>query len=212
MAVPTCRWRCPRNKVQARKSLNKADALPSAFVAPPRTITDIAAILDSEKPDAAQIAKLHAEADAAVPANAPRAELAQFYYQRGNARSKLGQLADAIADADQAIEVGRGAVDADQLGRLEQFAGIQYMFAGEPKHALEIFQRQLRDTNVNNARGFMFGAQRQISDILIKMGDLAQAETYLQRNLSLIQEARTSGLPGWRNSYARRGQSWEADD
>jgi hypothetical protein len=34
------------------------------------------------------------------------------------------------------------------------------------------------------------------------MGDLAQAETYLQRNLSLIQEARTSGLPGWRTAYA----------
>jgi hypothetical protein len=43
------------------------------------------------------------------------------------------------------------------------------------------------------------------------MGDLAQAETYLQRNLSLIQEARTSGLPGWRTAYAVRGQSWEAD-
>jgi CHAT domain-containing protein len=201
----------PKEQGPSAEIAEQADALPSAFVAPPRTITDIAAILDSEKPDPAQIAKLHAEADAAVPANTPRAELAQFYYQRGNARSKLGRLADAIADANHAIEVGRGAVDANQLGRLEQFAGIQYIFAGEPKHALEIFQRQLRDTNVNNARGFMFGAQRQISDIFIKMGDLAQAETYLQRNLSLIQEARTSGLPGWRNSYARTGQSWEAD-
>ena len=57
----------------------------------------------------------------------------------------------------------------------------------------------------------MFGAQRQISDILIKMGDLPQAEAYLQRNLALIQEARTSGMPGWRSSYAVRGQSWEAD-
>lgn len=100
------------------------------------------------------------------------------------------------------LEVAHGAVEANQLGRLEQFAAIQYKFAGDPKHALEIFKRQLRDTDTKGARGFMFGAQRQISDMLIRMGDLAQAEAYLRRNLSLIQEARTSSLPGWRSSYA----------
>ena len=201
----------PKEQGPSEAIAEQAYALPSVFIAPPRTITDIAAILDSEKPDAAQIAKLHADADAPVPAKASRAELAQFYYQRGNARSQLGHLADAIADADRAVETGRGAVEANLLGRLEQFAALQYLFAGDPKHALEIFQRQLRDTDTKGARGYMFGAQMQISDILIKMGDLAQAETYLQRSLALIQEARTSGLPGWRSSYAVRGQSWEAD-
>ena len=201
----------PKEQDPDAEIAEQAEALPSAFVAPPRTITDIAAILDSEKPDPAAIAKLHADADATAPVNASRVELAQFYYQRGNARSKLGRLADAIADADHAVELAAGGGDALLLGRLEQFAGIQYIFAGEPKHALEIFEHQLRDTNVNGSRGFTFGAQRQISDILIKMGDLPQAETYLQRNIALIREARTSGLPGWRNSYAVRGQSWEAD-
>jgi CHAT domain-containing protein/tellurite resistance protein len=201
----------PKEQGPSDAVADRAEALPSIFVAPPRTITDITAILDSEKPDAAQIAKLHTEADAAVPANVSRAEVAQFYYQRGNARAQLGRLADAIIDADRALEVAHGAVEANQLGRLEQFAAIQYKFAGDPKHALEIFQRQLRDTDTKGARGYMFGAQRQISDMLIKMGDLAQAEAYLRRNLSLIQEARTSGLPGWRSSYAVRGQSWEAD-
>ena len=43
------------------------------------------------------------------------------------------------------------------------------------------------------------------------MGDIAQAEAYLRRSLTLIQEARTSGFPGWRTSYANSGQSWEAD-
>jgi CHAT domain-containing protein len=201
----------PKEQGPSSAITEQAEALPSIFVAPPRTIADITAILDSEKPDAAQIAKLHTEADAAVPANASRLELARFYYGRGNARAQLGHLADAIVDADRALEMARGTADANQLGRLEQFAAIQYLSAGNPKHALEILQRQLRDTNTNGARGFMFGAQRQISDILIKMGDLAQAETYLHRNLTLIHEARTSGLPGWRSSYAIRGQSWEAD-
>ena len=201
----------PKEQGPSEAIAAQADALPSVFVAPPRTITDIAAILDSDKPDAEKIAKLHADADAPVPAKAARADLAKFYYDRGNARAQLGQLAGAIADADKALETARGAVEPNLLGRLEQFAAIQYLFAGEPKHALEIFQRQLRDTDTKGARGFMIGAQRQISDILIKMGDLAEAETYLQRNLVLIQEARTSGLPGWRSSYPVRGQSWEAE-
>ncbi|HXX08234.1 MAG TPA: CHAT domain-containing protein [Pseudolabrys sp.] len=201
----------PKEQAPSAAIAEQAQALPTVFIAPPRTIADITAILDSEKPDPARIAKLHADAEASVPANTSRAEQAKFYYQRGNARSQLGNLAEAIADADRAVEAGRGAVDSNQLGRYEQFAGIQFIFAGEPKRALEVFQRQLRDTNAPGSRGFMFGAQRQISDILIKMGDLAQAETYLQRNIALINEARTSGLPGWRSSYAVRGQSWEAD-
>lgn len=82
----------PKEQGPSDAVADRAEALPSIFVVPPRTITDITAILDSEKPDAAQIAKLHTEADAAVPANVSRAELAQFYYQRGNARAQLGRL------------------------------------------------------------------------------------------------------------------------
>ena len=58
-----------------------------AFVAPPRTIADITAILDSEKPDEAKIAARKAAADVAPPQNVSAAKLAQFYYDRGNATS-----------------------------------------------------------------------------------------------------------------------------
>ncbi len=43
------------------------------------------------------------------------------------------------------------------------------------------------------------------------MGDIEQAEAYLRRSQALLQEARTSGFPGWRTSYAIYGQSWESD-
>jgi len=201
----------PTQKGPSEIELKRAQSLPTSFVAPPRTITDITAILDSEKPDPVQIAKWHAEADEAVPGHASHVELTRFYYKRGNARAKLGQLSGAINDGNLAVETARGAGDAKLTGMVEQFAALQYLYAGDPKHALEIFRRQLRDTNVAGAKGFMFGALRQISGILIRMGDMAQAESYLNRNLKLIEEARTSGLPGWRKSYAERGQSWEAD-
>ena len=46
------------------------------------------------------------------------------------------------------------------------------------------------------AKGYQFNANRSIAAILIQMGDIAQAEAYLRRSLTAIQEARTSGLAG----------------
>ncbi len=43
------------------------------------------------------------------------------------------------------------------------------------------------------------------------MGDLSQAEAYIRRNTALVQEARGSPHPNWRQSYAIYGRSWEAD-
>ena len=50
----------------------------ASFVAPPRTIADITAILDNEKPDAAKIKERQEEADAEPPKNASRSDLAEF--------------------------------------------------------------------------------------------------------------------------------------
>ena len=150
------------------------------------------------------------EADASPPAKASHLELARFYYKRGGARSKLGEIKEAVADAESALQNGHAAGDAHLLGRIEQFAGLQYSAAGDPKRALEIFQQQTRDTNTKGAKGFLFGAYHQISQFLIQTGDLAQAEAYLQRNRALIQEARTSGLPGWRTATPLKDNRWKA--
>jgi CHAT domain-containing protein len=197
---------------EAAPALPAAGALPAGFVAPPRTITDITAILDSEKPDLKLIEELKADADSNPTGKESRGDLAQFYFDRANARAQLGRLADSIADANKAIEVGRGAVSANMMGRLIQLAALQYQAAGDPKKALELYQRQLREISTQQgAKGYQFGANRSVAGILIQMGDIAQAEAYLRRSQSGIQEARTSGHPGWRASYSARGQSWESD-
>jgi CHAT domain-containing protein len=197
---------------EAAPKASAANSLPAGFVAPPRTISDITAILDSEKPDLKKIEQLKADADAAPTGKESREALAQFYFDRGNARAQLGRLADSIADANKAVEVGRGAVSPNMMGRLMQLAAIQYVAAGDPKKALELWLRQLRDVaGLPGAKGYQFNANRSITAILIQMGDVAQAEAYLRRSLTGIQEARTSGLPGWRASYARMGQSWESE-
>ncbi len=201
----------PQQQAPSKAIELRAAALPKAYVAPPRTITDITKILDSEKPDLAKIAKTKVEADAEPPKRASRATLARFYYDRANARSQLSRLREALDDADKAVDVGRGAVGANLMARLEQFAGGQHLSAGEPKKALEIFEHQLRHTDTRGARGFVFNSIRHVASILVHMGAIDQAETYLQRSLKQIQEARTSGLPVWRRNYALRGQTWEAD-
>ncbi len=91
VAVPT----------QAAPKALPGTALPAGFIAPPRTISDIRAILDSENPDPALIEKLKATANAVPTGKESRTELSQFYFDRSAARSQLGKLADAIADANK---------------------------------------------------------------------------------------------------------------
>lgn len=186
-------------------------ALPAGFVAPPRTIADITAILDSEKPDLKKIEELKSSADTEPNGKALRQDLAQFYFDRSNARSQLGRIAEATADSEKAMEVARGSVSPHFLGRIIQTAAINYQFLGDPKKAYELYQRQLKEVaGQRGAKGYLFSANRQVAGILIQMGDVAQADAYVRRNQSAIQEARTSGLPGWRAAYAQMGQNWEA--
>ncbi|MCK1738180.1 CHAT domain-containing protein [Bradyrhizobium sp. 138] len=197
---------------EAAPKLEAGAALPKDFVAPPRSIADITAILDGDKPDEKTIAELKSDADAAPTGKESRQDLAQFYFDRANARAQLGRLAEAVTDADKAVEVGRGAVGPHLLGRMLQLQSLQHALAGDPKRSLEIMQRLLRESaSMPGAKGLQFSTNRGIAATLIQMGDVAQAEAYLRRSQTAIQEARTSGHPNWRAAYAKFGQSWEGE-
>ena len=189
-----------------------ANALPVGFVAPPRSIADVTAILDSEKPDVKKLEQRKSDADDQPTGKESRGELAQFYYDRGSARAQLGRLADSIADANKAVEVGKGAVSPKAMGRLMQLGSLQYALAGDPKKALEILQRQYREVaTVKGSLGYAFNTNRLMAGLYIQMGDVAQAEAVLSRSLPLLQDARTSGFPKWRQFYSVYGQSAESD-
>ena len=183
----------------------------AGFVAPPRTIADITAILDKERPDPAKIAELKADADAAPPKGASAADLAQFYYDRGNARALLARSKEALADGLKALEVGKGAIELRQVTRIRQFVALQYMAIGDLKQAIAVFQSIVRDSDQPGARGGAINASRFLAQTLVSMGDVAQADAYARRVGGLVQEARGSPHPNWRKSYAAYGNSWEAD-
>lgn len=192
--------------------LEAGTALPKDFVAPPRSIADITAVLDGDKPDEKMIAELKSDADAVPTGKESRQDLAQLYFDRANARAQLGRLGEAMSDADKAVEVGRGAVNPNLLGRMLQLQSLQHAVAGDPRRSLEIMQRLLRESaSMPGAKGMQFVTNRGIAAVLIQMGDLSQAEAYLRRSQSAIQEARTSGHPNWRAAYAKFGQSWEGE-
>ena len=77
-----------------KEAVNLGNALPAGFVAPPRSIADIAAVLDNEKPDAATLAKLKADADK-EPRGLSGDDLAEYHFDRATARSVLGRTDDA---------------------------------------------------------------------------------------------------------------------
>jgi hypothetical protein len=110
------------------------------FVAPPRTIADITAILDQEKPDAEKISARKAEADAVPPASAAPAALAQFYFDRAAARAIFGHNQDALADALQALDAARSIGDFSRIINAMHAVARRYNALGDPKKETEAFE------------------------------------------------------------------------
>ena len=187
------------------------NALPAGFVAPPRTIADVAAVLDNEKPDPATLAKLKADADNEPKKNSSQSDLANFYLDRGTARGLLGRNMEALADGEKALASAMASGDGYFGQRIRQFITLQKLALGDIKGALQISQFLITDANRPGQKGYLFNAQRIAAGILVQMGDIPQAEGYMRRSLALLQEARTSGLPGWRANYNTKGRAWEGD-
>ncbi len=187
------------------------NALPAGFVPPPRTISDIAAILDGEKPDPAVLAKLKADANNEPAKAISQSDLAQFYYDRGNARAALGRNAEGLADGEKALALAVASNDGFFGQRIRQFITLQKISLGDVKGALQVSQFMVTDANRPGQKGYMFNAQRIAAQVLVQTGDIPQAESHMRRSLTLIQEARTSGLPGWREGYAKAGRAWEGE-
>ena len=194
-------------------ALPPANAVPvqTVFVAPPRTIADITAILDSEKPDTAQIAKRKADADAPVPNTRSPAELADFYYNRAAARALLGHSKDALADGLQGLSYGKNGVDVRTLARLRLLVAKQYKILGDPKSGIVLLDAQIREGMVPGRKGTVINAMTQMAETLIALGDVGQAGTYAGRASAMVQEARGSPNPNWRAAYQKYGRIWESD-
>jgi CHAT domain-containing protein len=184
-------------------------ALPAGFVPPPRTISDIAAVLDQEKPDPASLAAMKAQADAEPPHNASSAALAGFYYDRGTMRLTLGRVDEALDDGQKSLQFAQGTPLV--ASRSRQFIGIVKSAQGDLKGGLQAFQELNRTANAQHYVGWIINSSWNIIQRLIAIGDLPQADGYLRQMTAALTEARTSGHPKMRQNYQLKGRSWEAD-
>jgi CHAT domain-containing protein len=187
-------------------------AIKAIFVAPPRNISDITAILDQEKPDPAKIEK--ANSDAAVEPNASLKgeKLVQFYYDRSNARQLLGRNEEALADGLKALEMGqKGGSPNRQMNRVRQGLAQKYLSLGDPKKAVEVLSVTVANAEQPGSRGALINASRIIAQTYVAVGDIDRADSFAKRVVSRVQEARGSPHPNWRQAYLQYGNSWEAD-
>ena len=163
---------------------------PITLVAPPRTISDVTAILDEQKPDIVKVAELTATADAPVPNGLKGPGLADFYYRRAQARALLGRD-DALADAELAVSNGQGSDYANAGSRHQQLLMRRPREAGQHKRASTILAKQMA-AFANKGKGNLFGLNYQAAIGYIRNGDTNAAET---RNRSLPAEAQRVGDP-----------------
>jgi tetratricopeptide (TPR) repeat protein len=171
----------------------------SAFSPSPRTIVDITAILDQEKPNLRLLAKNKAIADADPARNLGQAALHAFYLERGKARAELGNFREAAEDGTRAAKAGQGSVEIREVLEARAFMILQLLNAGEHKSARDQLAAMERDvTNIGQSvRGRLITIYRWSITALIALGDLAQADGYYRRLVSLRAEAR-----GWSNDSA----------
>jgi CHAT domain-containing protein len=194
-----------------RETVSTDAALKTGFVAPPRTISDIAAILDSERPDPAKVAARKVLSDSEPGKQLSKKELAEFYLSRGYARADLGLVALAIEDSQRATKLGAEAHEPLFQLRARQLTALQQIGSGDAKNGLASLEALIKAADAPGSKGALFNAYRQMTLAQVQAGDLPKAEAYVRRAEALLKEARTSPFPGWRTSYAKRGRSWEAD-
>lgn len=174
-----------------------------AFVAPPRTVADITAILDQQKPNPTEIAKLTVQAEAVPPRDAKPHDLADFYYNRAQARGALGRSRDGLADAELAVKYGQGDDYINVVSRYENLVMRRLWDLGEYRRAGEVSTRQQAFFN-KQARGRLFGLYLTMLNVYLQAGDVDRAEQYAARNRALLREAKTWG------TYALYGTNFEA--
>jgi CHAT domain-containing protein len=183
-------------------SVEIANNAAASLVAPPRTISDISAILDQQKPDPAEVAALTARADAAVPAGLKGADLADFYYKRAQARTLLGR-SDSLDDAELAASHASDT-DYKNLGsRYEQLLMRRLRDAGQNKRANALVAKQMANF-ANQSKGKLFGLNYSLVLGFIRSGDTNTAESYAARNRNLLTEAQRWPV------FPIYGMAWQA--
>jgi hypothetical protein len=113
-----------------------------AYAPPPRSIADITAILDSEKPDESYRAAVRVRLDEPPPVDTNLSQLAEFYARRSLFALQAGMGTQAVADARESVRYARESND-NKLMLPYRALKSALTFVGEPKQEItrELYTR-----------------------------------------------------------------------
>ena len=184
---------------EARKITSAAESGNSA--SPPRTISDITAVLDQEKPDATRLAGEKIKADTAPPAGLEGAESARFYAERGAAASAIGRADQSVADFAEAVQIIR-PLRSDYPEKYNEYinflASAQQKF-GHPRIALKLHEEAITFAeSMPNMRGAVFSHYYHLTELNVRLGDMTAANSWLEKG-----EATLARVPSWKGPRAQ---------
>ncbi len=202
----------------------QADAAtgPVTFAPPPRSIADITAILDQQKPDPAVVAQNKAKADAEPPSGLSGAQLARFYSDRGSAAGDLGRETQRLADYRKAYDI----LAADKDKYLGFYAAmVNLLAAAETRagHRREALRLRLDIANYlenlpeaaesgngkkkGGPRGNLFSEYHGMISVYVGFGQFDEAKATLAK-----LDALRSQSASWRNIPVGFAQQWGSLD
>ena len=174
---------------EARKATANFDG--QSFTPPPKTIDDITAILDRERPDPEAMAAERAKANQQPPANISKRELTYFYQQRGRAARDIGDFKKYISDMKAAVrnwEKFGGTRRSDPLHLLSVAESLGGNFA----NAIKFRIRGIVQDSQARRPGRLTLKQASLARLYALAGDLDAADKLLGEAELTFQDVRGS--------------------
>jgi tetratricopeptide (TPR) repeat protein len=170
-----------------------------SFTPPPRTIADITAILDQQKPNPTQTAALQAAADAPITPGLNGRDLADLYVTRADAAAQLGRTKQRLDDLRAALKLAR-AGNGDLL-RILQYLSVAEGKAGNTRTALALREETVKSTP-RDFGGFILTQSAQVVSYYAELGNLDEASQWLAKSEALLAQA-----PRW-GAFGTNGEVW----
>jgi len=175
-----------------------------ALAAPPRSIADIVAILDQEKPDPAKRAQLIAQAEAVEPPGLDARQRSQFLWDRAQAALLLARVDAVLVDVATAAQLA-DQVGADPYRMYQVTAGVK-RYLGDLQGSLALYTQLAETANKSRLRGRTMNAYRTAGFVAIELGRLDLAEQFVGYSENVYRE-----LSSGRGNTFMHQTSWQSE-
>lgn len=168
---------------------------------PPRSINDITRMLGDYKQNDDQLRKLRVMTESQAPKTEDRKVLFDFYWQRGQAATELGQIQQQIDDLRLAVHYGeRGSPEYSRSLRvLSQAERLGGNFLSAKQYAEEAIKLVPQ-----NNQGQLVGIYAQVIGLASQVGDFEMAQVNLAKLESVLAELRKA------KNWNKRSHFWLA--